>query len=104
MTCTNNLPNPTYVGTSVTVKCTFRPPGGGMPVDPTTVELVYVDGQGTEFTWTYLGTGAVVRSRQGIYKAALLANNAGNWSGKWIGTGACAIVAVFEFPVTALPF
>src|ERR1700683_1773105 len=103
MTCTLDLPTPTYVGTAVTITATFRNPGNPRPVDPTTVTLEFGILPDTT-TWTYLGTGSIVRSKQGVYTAEILLDSPGTEGVKFTGTGACAAVGVTTFLVTPVPF
>src|SRR5579863_5256219 len=99
-----DLPTPTYVGTEVTTKTTFRTPARARPVDPTTITLKIQDGNNNVTVWTYGSTGYIVRTAQGLYLAQVLLTSPGTWSLEWLGTGACATGGVVSFPVTALPF
>ena len=96
-------------GTAVTTTVTFQNPGVSDPVDPTTITLkwaVTVDATyGSVTTWTYGGTGSVVRDDVGIYSAELTtASTPGLWTVEWLGTGACAAVETATFLVTSQPF
>jgi len=104
MTVTVDLPSPTYPGTGALTKITFTNPGSPRPVDPTTVTLEILDGNGSLTTWVYQSTGSIVRMKQGLYLAEYLLDVPGNWSFKWIGTGACAVPEVATFTVDPLPF
>lgn len=107
-----SLPTPTWAGTAVTTSVQFYNPVVGEPqsewplVDPSTVELVYVAGTGASpVTWTYGGTGSIVRVSLGIYSAELATTGtSGPWQVKWVGTGGCAAVTILGFEITATPF
>jgi hypothetical protein len=104
MTVTLDLPDIVYVTTEITTKAIFRTTGRSRPVDPTTVMLTILDGNGEETVWTYGGTGSITRSSQGLYQAPVYLDVPGGWSLKWVGTGACAVPGVVSFTVTPLPF
>jgi hypothetical protein len=94
-----------WAGTAVKTTVTFTNPGSITPVDPTTVTLKYRVGQAVATTWTYGGTGAVVKVGIGIYSATLdTTNGVGIWNVEWIGTGTCAAVSVGQFQIDAQPF
>lgn len=112
MSVTNELPSPLYAGTAVTTTVTFTNPVAGEapsswpPVDPSTVTLVFIAGTGaTATTWTYGGTGSIVKVSTGVYSAELpTTGTEGPWQVKWTGTGACAAVSISGFKVTPTPF
>ena len=97
---TNQLTLDIVAGTAVTASATFAnpqanvPPNQWTPVDPSTVTLTYVPGtSSTPVTWTYGGTGSIVRVSAGVYTAELdTTGQPGQWKVKWHGTGACAVV------------
>lgn len=100
-----SLPSPLYDGTAVTTTCTFTVPGESDPVDPTVVTLSFRVSSGSVTTWTYLGSGSIVRVSEGVYSAELDTTELpGSWALKWQGTDACAAVGVTTFPVTPTPF
>ena len=106
------MSNPqTYVGNAVTSYVTFTNPVAGQdpsdwpPVDPSTVTLVFVPGTGqAEITWTYGGTGSIVKVSTGVYSAELTTTGPGAWRAKWVGTGACAAIGIDGWNVLSLPF
>ena len=112
MTMTNQLPQPLWAGTAITTTCVFSVPVYGEapadwpPVDPSTVQLIYIPGTGASpVTWTYGGVGSIVRVSEGVYSAELNTSGTdGRWQVKWVGTGACAAVSIAGFPVEPAPF
>lgn len=105
MTVELDLPTPTWAGTSISTTASFKPPGASKPIDPTTVECWFRQGTGSWTTWTYQGTGSIVRQKQGQYFAQIPTDGSPtiDWEVKWVGTGVCAVVEVATFPVTAQP-
>ena len=107
-----SLPTPLYEGNSVTTSVEFYQPVVGEPqdqwplTDPSTITMTYIAGTGASpVTWTYLGVGSIVKVSTGIYSAELSTSGApGSWKVKWIGTGACAAVAIQGFPVSPTDF
>ena len=109
------LPTPLYEGNAVTcvenfavppVPYTGQPVSEWAPTDPTVVTLTFIAGTGAEpTTWTYLGTGSIVKVSTGVYSAELDTTSApGDWQVRWKGTGACASIDVGGFPVAPLTF
>jgi hypothetical protein len=111
MNTSNQLLLPVYQGNAITTQVTFSNPQPNVasnqwtPVDPSTVTVTFVVGNGTPTVWTYGATGSIVRSSTGVYLAELdTTNKPGRWQVKWVGTGACAAVSVQGFQVTPQPF
>ena len=105
------IPSTLYVGNAVTTYCNFaNPVAGETPnqwplVDPSTVTLTFIPGSGeAPVTWTYGGFGSIVRTATGSYQAELATTGDGRWQAKWVGTGACAAVAVDGWQVAPVPF
>ena len=94
-----------YAGTSVTTTATFtNPDQPATPVDPTTVTLKFRVSGGAVTTWTFGGSGSIVKVATGIYSAELdTTSMPGDWELEWIGTGTCAAVNVASFLVQAAP-
>lgn len=75
---------------------------GFVLADPTTVQLVYRVNQGAPVTLTY-PTG-IVKDGVGLYHAVLdTTSQPGNWTYRWIGTGAVIAQRPRSFKVRPLP-
>lgn len=97
------LPNPLYAGNGLTTTVTFTVANGTI-TDPDTVTLKYKAGSAATVTWTYLGTGSIMKTGTGVYTAELDTTAlAGSWTIEWIGTGACAAVSVSNTQVSTPP-
>ena len=89
----------------MTSTATFTNPGISDPVDPAVITLEHSVSNGQVTTWTYGGTGSIVRVSTGVYSAELDTTELpGSWAVKWAGTGACAAVCLATFPVVPTPF
>ena len=99
------------VGSLVRTSETFTDAAGTL-IDPTTVTLKWnivpngTGSPGSTTTWTYLGTGSIVKDSTGKYHADLDTTSLpGQWQGAWIappGSGQTAtdwIFIVFPSPV-----
>ena len=97
-----SLPDPLYVGTSVTVEVGFTNPGSSDLVDPSTVAFKYQQG-GSSGAWTTLNYPADITRTDNIYSAEIPTTLAGQMTVQAIGTGTCAVVEVATCFVTAPP-
>jgi hypothetical protein len=83
----------------------------GLPADPAVVTLSWevvpngTGSPGSATTWTYLGTGAIVKDSTGNYHADLdTTGKPGQWQGSWVApVGAGQTVGKFLFIVLPRP-
>lgn len=74
------------VGDLVTVSGAFTDVAG-LPADPATVSLAFVDPSGNVTTYLYLTDVQVVKDSTGNYHVDVNADEAGDWHYRWIATG-----------------
>jgi hypothetical protein len=86
------------IGDTVRLSTTFKV--GTVLTDPTDVELVIREPDGTETTEAY-SPGDIVRDSVGAFHCDLVVDAAGIWSWKWTGTGTAAGVDEGSFTVEA---
>lgn len=84
------------VGDTVTLSVTFKV--SDIATDPTTIVLTVTDPAGNADAYTY-ALSQVTRSDTGMYLKSIAADEAGEWSATWAGTGACAASATKRFAV-----
>lgn len=84
---------PTYKGTSLLTRASFRvPPVTGPLTDPTTVILKFSSGDDDPVTWTYQGAGNIIKEAAGVYSAVVPTTDSGDTITQWQGTGTAAVV------------
>lgn len=66
--------------------------------DPSTVSLTLTTPDGTETTYTYAAT-EITKDSTGVYHKDVTCSAAGQWSYKWVGTGAATDTTVGTFTV-----
>jgi hypothetical protein len=69
----------------------------GTPTDPTTITLTVTDPTGASVDYTHPAT--VTRDGAGIYHKDVTCSAAGEWTYKWVGTGAATDTTVGTFTV-----
>ena len=77
------------VGKTIRLRAVFAV--DDVDTDPTTISLIVQSPAGTDTTYTY-AAGQIVRDAAGSFYYDLTLSAAGNWSYRWVGTGAAASV------------
>ena len=89
-----------YGGTIAFPTDGYRDINGNL-IDPASVILTYIDGQGTRHTVTY-PTAPIIKDGTGLYHADLDTTSlAGSWSYEWSSTGTGQAAKIGTFIVTA---
>lgn len=71
---------------------------GGVPTDPTTIELTITTPGGTATTYTYAAS-QITRDGAGVYRKDITCSEDGEWQFQWVGTGAATDTTVGTFTV-----
>lgn len=88
-------------GAAPTLRVDFKV--GSALTDPTTVTLKVKDPDGNVDTYFYAG-GTVTRDSLGKFSKQIVTDDAGVWTYRWVGTGACEAVVERQFKIKRSAF